>query len=244
MAGLFFSIGGNTGNAPAATTPYAGLIDPALAGLLPSGSATPVCNWAAIPNLNPAPAGIQSPYGLTAGTLIPASLITGINSDLPGSAMAQVTNNIYDSVNGRVLLIPQGSKLLGSYAASNNHGQTRVQVSWQQLILPNGISVTLDNLPALDGQGYAGLTGKVDNHRDKLAGGAAIASLLGIGAELATSSEDRIINALQGSAGNTVNQAGQRIVDKSVNIKPTITIAPGTRFSLMLTSDLSLNPYR
>ena len=152
-----------------------------------------------------------------AGTLIPATLVTGLNSDLPGQVIGQVTENIYDTVAGRHLLIPQGAKLIGSYESMNSFGDTRAFVTWSRLIFPNGNSIVLDDLGAVDGQGQAGLRDKVDAHTGKVIKASVLSSVLGIGAELASDDDDRIIRALQNSGQQTVNIAGQRMVDRSLN---------------------------
>jgi len=185
----------------------------------------------------------KSPYQVMAGTLIPATLVTGLNSDLPGQVIGQVTENIHDTVTGRHLLVPQGAKLIGTYESRNSFGQTRAFVSWTRLIFPNGDSIVLDDLGAVDGQGFAGLRDKVDGHTGKIIKASVLSSVLGIGAELATDDDDRIIRALQNSGQQTLNVAGQRMVDRSLGVEPTITIRPGWRFSVLVSRDLILKPY-
>lgn len=185
----------------------------------------------------------RSPYQVMAGTLIPATLVTGLNSDLPGQVIGQVTENIHDTVTGRHLLVPQGAKLIGTYESRNSFGQTRAFVSWTRLIFPNGDSIVLDDLGAVDGQGFAGLRDKVDGHTGKLIKASVLSSVLGVGAELASNDDDRIIRALQNSGQQTLNVAGQRMVDRSLGVEPTITIRPGWRFSVLVSRDLILKPY-
>ena len=185
----------------------------------------------------------RSPYQVMAGTLIPATLVTGLNSDLPGQVIGQVTQNIYDTVTGRHLLIPQGAKLIGSYESRNSFGDTRAFVTWSRLIFPNGNSIVLDDLGAVDGRGHAGLRDKVDAHTGKVIKASVLSSLLGIGAELASDDDDRIIRALQNSGQQTINIAGQRMVNRSLNVEPTITIRPGWRFSVLVSRDIILKPY-
>ncbi len=185
----------------------------------------------------------KSPYQVMAGTLIAASLVTGLNSDLPGHVIGQVTENVYDTVSGKHLLIPQGAKLIGSYESRNSYGDTRAFVNWSRLIFPNGNSITLDDLGAIDGQGFAGLKDKVNNHYGKLAGATVLSSVLGVGAELATDQDDRYVRAIQSSGQDSINMAGQRVIDRSINVEPTITIRPGWRFSVLVTRDLLLKPY-
>ena len=122
-----------------------------------------------------------SPWTLSAGSVIAASLITGLNSDLPGLVTAQVTENAYDSVTGRTLLLPQGSRLIGSYDSVVAFGQKRALVVWQRIILPDGSSIRIDNLPATDTAGFAGLADKVDVHTWQLLKGVALSTMLGVG---------------------------------------------------------------
>ncbi len=156
-----------------------------------------------------------SPYQLMAGTIIAASMVSGLNSDLPGFVIAQVTEHVYDSVSGRFLLIPQGSRLLGRYDNIVAFGQERALVIWQRIILPDGSSVVIDNLPATDTGGYAGLADQVDLHTWKLLKGVALATVLGVGSQLAFGSSDSdLVKALQQSTQSTTNRAGQRLVEK------------------------------
>ena len=125
-----------------------------------------------------------SPYQVMAGSIIAASLVTGLNSDLPGLVVAQVTENVYDSVTGRTLLIPQGARLIGSYDSVVAFGQSRALLVWRRIVLPDGSSVQIDNLPATDAAGYAGLEDEVDYHTWRLLKGVALSTLLGVGTEL------------------------------------------------------------
>jgi len=185
----------------------------------------------------------RSPYQVMAGTLVSATLVTGLNSDLSGQVIGQVTENVYDTVTGRHLLIPQGAKLLGTYENRNSYGDTRAFVSWTRLIFPNGDSILLDDLSAVDGLGQSGLRDKVDGHTGKIIKASVLSSILGIGAELASNDEDQIIRALQNSGQQTLNIAGQRMVERSLSVEPTITIRPGWRFSVLVSRDLILKPY-
>ena len=184
-----------------------------------------------------------SPYQVMAGTIIPASLVSGLNSDLPGFVIAQVTEHIYDTVTGRHLLIPQGSRLVGRYDSVVAFGQERALVVWQRIIRPDGTSIVIDNLPATDTGGYAGLADEVDQHTWKLIKGIALSTLLGIGNQLAFSSTDSdLLKALRESAGQTTNRAGQRIVERSLNVQPTITVRPGWPLRVIVHKDLVLTP--
>lgn len=185
----------------------------------------------------------RSPYQVMAGNLIPASLVTGLNSDLPGQVIGQVTENVFDTVTGQHLLIPQGSRLMGRYDSVIAFGQSRALVVWTRLILPNGDSIQLDNLPGSDAQGFAGLKDKVDRHTWQFIKGAALSSLLSVGSELASDDGDRLTRALQNAGQDTANTAGQRIIDRNLNVQPTLKIRQGWRFNVIVSRDLILKPY-
>ena len=184
-----------------------------------------------------------SPNVLQAGAVIPAALITGIRSDLPGQITAQVTENVYDSPTGRILLVPQGTRLIGQYDNGVGFGQRRVLLVWNRLILPNGRSIVLERQPGADVEGYAGLEDGVDYHWWDLAKAAALSTLLGVGAELATDQNDRLIGAIRDGAQDTINDAGQQIVRRQLNVQPTLTIRPGFPVRVIVTRDLVLEPY-
>lgn len=185
-----------------------------------------------------------SPYILQAGAVIPAALITGIRSDLPGQITAQVTENVYDSPTGSLLLIPQGTRLIGAYDAGVTFGQRRVLLVWNRLILPNGRSIVLERQPGADASGFAGLEDGVDYHWAELLQAAGLSTLLAVGAELAADEEDRLIQALRDGAQDTINQAGQAIVQRQLQVAPTLTIRPGFPVRVIVTRDLVLEPYR
>lgn len=185
-----------------------------------------------------------SPYVLQAGAVISAALITGIRSDLPGQITAQVTENIYDSPTGRILLVPQGTRIIGQYDNSVQFGQRRVLLVWNRLILPNGRSIVLERQPGADTQGYAGLEDGVDYHWWDLMKAAGLSTLLGVGAELAVSDEDRLIRAIRDGAQDTINDAGQQIIRRQLQVSPTLTIRPGFPVRVIVTRDLVFEPYR
>lgn len=185
-----------------------------------------------------------SPNTLLAGSVIAASLITGLNSDLPGIVTAQVIQNAYDTVTGRILLVPQGARLIGKYDSVVAFGQKRALVIWQRLILPNGGSVRLDNMPATDAAGYAGLSDRVDFHTWKLLKGVAIATLLGVSSELTISGESDLVEAIRESAQSNTARAGDQITQRNLDIQPTITIRPGAPVRVLVTRDLVLAPWR
>jgi type IV secretion system protein VirB10 len=186
-----------------------------------------------------------SPYQVMAGSVIAASLITGLKSDLPGEVTAQVTENVYDSVSGQFLLIPQGARLIGTYDSVVAFGQSRVLLVWLRIIMPDGSSIEIDNLPASDTAGYAGLEDQVDYHTWALIKGVALATLLGVGTELTFgSNESDLLKAIRQSTQQNVNQAGQRITEKNLNIQPTLTDRPGLPLRVIVHKDLVLRPYR
>ncbi len=159
--------------------------------------------------------------------MISAALITGIRSDLPGQITAQVTENIYDSPTGRILLIPQGTRIIGQYDNNVGFGQRRILLVWNRLIFPNGRLIALERQPGADGQGFAGLQDGVDYHWWDLARLPALSTLLSVGAELATSNDSRLIQAIRNGGEGTIDDAGQQIVRQHLNIAPTLTIRPG-----------------
>jgi type IV secretion system protein TrbI len=185
-----------------------------------------------------------SPYVLQAGAVIPAALLTGLRSDLPGQVTAQVTEDVYDSPTGKTRLIPQGARLIGQYDAQIAFGQTRALLVWTRLIMPNGRSIVLERQPGADAEGYAGLEDEVDNHWGALFKAAILSTLLSIGSEVGSSgSEDELIRAIRRGGADSVNQIGQRVVGRSLNVQPTITIRPGFPVRVLVTRDLVLEPY-
>ncbi|MGE0853216.1 MAG: TrbI/VirB10 family protein [Hyphomicrobiaceae bacterium] len=186
-----------------------------------------------------------SPYVLQAGAVIPAALLTGLRSDLPGQVTAQVTEDVYDSPTGKSRLIPQGARLIGQYDAQIAFGQTRALLVWTRLIMPNGRSIVLERQPGADAEGYAGLEDEVDNHWGTLFKAAILSTLLSIGAEAGTSGDDgELIRAIRRGGSESVNQIGQRVVGRALNVQPTITIRPGFPVRVLVTRDLVLEPYR
>jgi type IV secretion system protein TrbI len=184
-----------------------------------------------------------SPYVLQAGAVIVAALITGIRSDLPGQITAQVTEHVYDSPTGRILLVPQGTRIVGQYDSDVQFGQNRVLLVWNRLIFPNGRSIVLERQPGADAEGYAGLQDGVDYHWWDLAKAAGLSTLLSIGAEIGSSNDDRLISAIRNGAQDTINDAGQQIVRRQLNVAPTLTIRPGFPVRIVVTRDLILEPY-
>ena len=190
----------------------------------------------------------SSPYQVMAGTVIAGALVTGIKSDLPGDVIATVTEPVYDTATGKFLLIPQGSRILGKYNSQVSYGQSRVQVVWNRVILPDTSSLKLDNLAGTDPAGYAGLEDGVDWHWDRVFAGAALTTLLGVGAELAAPENrqdgNRIVIAGRDSAQDSINQVGQEMTRRNMNIQPTLTERPGLSVRIIVNRDLVLRPYQ
>ena len=185
-----------------------------------------------------------SPYQLMAGTIIPATLLTGVNSDLPGQVIAQVTSPVYDTVTGETVLVPQGARLIGRYDSVIAFGQSRALLVWSRIVMPDGTSIRIDNLAGVDARGYAGLEDKVDYHSWKLLQGVALSTLLGVGSELASDDEGDITRALRRSAQTGANEAGQEIVRRNLDVQPSITIRPGWRLGVLVNKDIVLKPYQ
>ncbi|WP_316234569.1 TrbI/VirB10 family protein [Bradyrhizobium sp. SZCCHNR1020] len=189
-----------------------------------------------------------SSYIVQAGNIIPAALITGIRSDLPGQITAQVTENVFDSPTGRFLLIPQGTRLIGIYDSQVAFGQSRVLLVWTRLIMPNGRSIVLERLPGADTAGYAGLEDGVDNHWGALFKAALLSTLLGVGSELGattgTGTNGDVITALRRGSSDSLNQTGQKVVQQNLNIQPTLTARPGFPVRVIVNRDLVLELYK
>jgi type IV secretory pathway VirB10-like protein len=197
-------------------------------------------------------AALQHPisrYEIKAGTIIPSLLLTGVNSDLPGQITAQVRENVYDTVTGQFLLIPQGTRLVGEYDSKVAYGQERALIIWSRMILPNGHSICLEGMPGVDLSGYAGLKDKVNNHYAKLLTGVVLGSIIGAGAQVATGGQGTAFNAPSfgqqavSGAAQHINQVGQQITQKNLNLQPTIEIRPGMKLNIFVTKDMILKPY-
>ncbi len=191
-----------------------------------------------------------SPFQVMAGTIIPAAMVTGLNSDLPGQAIATVTEPVYDTVTGKTLLIPQGSRLLGTYDAQVSYGQSRVLLVWTRLIMPDGSSIVLDRLPGADTKGFAGLEDETNNHWGKLLAGAALSTLLGVGAELGSQNsglggtgQQTVVVATSRSAKESLNQIGQQVTRRNLDVQPALTVRPGFPVRVIVNKDLVLRPY-
>jgi type IV secretory pathway VirB10-like protein len=175
---------------------------------------------------------------LLAQTIIPAALITAVSSDLPGPVSAQVTRNVYDSLTGRAVLIPQGSKLIGAYDAQVAFGQKRVLLAWDRVIFPDGRSLQLDRLVGADAAGRSGLTDKTNAHWGAMGKAALLSSVLGVGAALGSDDDGDIARALRQGVQDTVNQTGQQVVRKQLDVQPTLTLRAGLPLTILVTRDI------
>lgn len=192
-----------------------------------------------------------TPFLIQAGTIIPGSLLTSINSSLPGNIVAQVRDNVYDTVTGQYLLIPRGSKIIGQYDSQVAYGQERVLIAFTRVIRPDGTSIVLDKLVGTDAQGNSGLAADVDNHWSKILGAAVISTMLSVGAGIAsdrssngnTYYQSSTQNALQGGAGS-VSQTGQALTGRAMNVQPTLTVPAGFSFDMIVNKDVILTPYQ
>lgn len=195
---------------------------------------------------------LEAPHSATeikAGTVIPAVMVGGVNSDLPGQVVGQVTRNVYDTVSGRYLLIPQGSKLIGTYDSDVAYGQSRMLVAWNRLILPDGTSLDLGSSPGADQGGYAGFNDKTNNHYRRTFGSALLVSMFSAGMQLSQpqASNDENISPGQtaaGALGQEMGQLGMEIARKNLNIKPELIVRPGYRFNVQVTRDLIMQEWR
>lgn len=186
------------------------------------------------------------PTEIRSGTVIPAVMVTGINSDLPGMIKAQVSQNVYDTATGKLLMIPQGTQLVGTYDSKVSFGQDRVLVVWNRLIMPDASAVELGNMPGSDMAGYAGLADEVDHHYFRIFGSALLMSVVSAGFAIATDDDDRDDNeqSAQSEVARTMAQTTDRILQRNLNLQPTITIRPGLKFNVFVNKDIRfLEPY-
>jgi type IV secretion system protein TrbI len=188
---------------------------------------------------------VPSPWTLSAGTIIPASLITGLNSDLPGTVLAQVSENVRDSATGETILIPQGARLVGSYDSVVAYGQRRALLVWKRIVFPNGSSIGLDNMPATNVSGYTGLADGVDSHTWQLLKGIGLSTLLGVGTQISLgSTESDLVRALRESTQQNAAHAGDQITSRNLEVQPTITVRPGWPVRAVVNKDIVLQPWR
>ena len=190
---------------------------------------------------------VQAPAAksvLQAGAVIPAALLTGLRSDLPGQITAQVTEAVYDSPTGKILLIPQGARLIGQYDAQVAFGQNRALLVWNRVVMPNGRSIVLERQPGADPEGYAGLEDQVDNHWGALFKAALLSTILSVGSEAGTSNdENSLVDAIRRGASDSISQTGRQVVGRSLQVQPTITVRPGFPVRVIVTRDLVMEPY-
>ena len=187
----------------------------------------------------------RSPYEIQAGAVIPAALLTGLNSDLPGHVIAQVTAPIYDSVTGSHLLIPQGARLIGAYDNGVRYGDQRIVLVWRRLILPNGWSINLQNMPGADPTGAAGVSDTTDNHLLRLGGAVGLSAIISV---IANNAEDdnqdqSLSQNLGDAAAQQAAQTGGRIVDRELAVRPTLRVRPGASVRVLVIRDIALRPY-
>ncbi len=203
-------------------------------------------------NLDVIGAQLQKPnsvYELKAGTIVPAILMTGIQSDLPGTIIAKVRENLYDTVSGNYLLIPQGTTIIGTYDSQVAFGQSRVLIAWSRLIFPNGTSFDLLGMPGADLEGRSGLYDQVDNHYLRMFGSSMMLSIFGAAGQLSqprSNGQDLTTQQiLYGAVGVQMSETAAQLMEKNLNIQPTLNIRQGAKFNVLLTRDLVLpNPYR
>lgn len=189
-----------------------------------------------------------SPYEVKAGTVIPAALLTAVNSDLPGDVIATVTENVYDTATGRHLLIPQGARLYGRYDSLISYGQDRALLVWQRIILPNGTSINIGSMIGASGDGTAGLRDSVDRHIPELAGAIFLSTALAVTTSLAESLDDSnsdttVITDGSTEAADQTQRVGERVVDKELNRPNTIKIRAGWTLRVLVNKDMVLRPY-
>lgn len=187
----------------------------------------------------------MSAFELQAGTIIPGVLVTGINSDLPGQITGQVRSNVYDSIAGKHLLVPQGAKMVGVYDSKVAYGQQRVLIAWQRIIFPNGQSMNLQGMPGVDLSGYSGFKDVVDNHYFKIFGSVVLVSALGAGAQLAQPAKESspfappsVGQTLAQITGTNLANTSMMLTEKNINVQPTLEIRPGYQFNISVTKDM------
>lgn len=192
-----------------------------------------------------------SPYIIRAGFVIPATLISGINSELPGQIIGQVSQHVYDSATGKHVLLPQGSRLVGSYTADVNYGQSRMMVAWQRIIFPDGKTLDIGSMPGSDSAGYAGLSDQVNAHYLRIFGSALLMSGITAGATLSQNNSNSIYaqpttgTALSEALGQQLGTVTSQMIGKNLAVSPTLEIRPGFRFNVMVVKDLVLpGPYQ
>lgn len=203
--------------------------------------------------LDSQPEAPRSPYELRAGFVVPAVLISGINSELPGQIMAQVSQDVFDTATGKWRLIPQGSRLVGSYASDVAYGQSRVLVAWQRIVFPDGKAMDIGSMPGADSAGYAGFNDQVNNHYARLFGSAILMSAVTAGFALSQPQTigtngvftQNASGAMSQALGQQLGHTTSQLIAKNMNVAPTLEIRPGYRFNVIVTKDMTFSkPYR
>lgn len=188
-----------------------------------------------------------SPYELKAGAIVPAALLTAVDTSRDGPVVATITDNIYDTVSGRTLLIPQGARLIGKHEGESRYGDKRAFLTWDRLMLPNGKSLVLSREPGVDAQGAVGVQGQVDRRLGPLAVATLFAGAITTLGQIARSHDDHS-GGLLGDAGDAVSieaaQVGGKLIDRELDVHPQIHLQPGARVRVLITRDLILEPYR
>ena len=188
-----------------------------------------------------------SPYELKAGAIVPAALLTGVDTAREGPIVATVTDNIYDTVTGRTLLIPQGARLIGRHEGESRYGDKRAFLAWDRLILPNGKSLILTKEPGVDAQGAIGVQGQVDHRILPLLGGVLFAGAITTLGQAARDHHDHS-GGILGDAGDAAAieaaQVGGKLIDRELDVHPTVRLQPGARVRVLITRDLILEPYQ
>jgi len=202
--------------------------------------------------LDSQPEAPRSPFELRAGFVVPATLISGINSELPGQIMAQVSQNVYDTPTGNHLLIPQGSRLVGMYSSDVAYGQSRVLIAWQRIVFPDGKAMDIGSMPGGDGAGYTGFKDRVNNHYFRVFASAFLMSAVTAGVTMSQDDGNNSVNgrsnassAMSEALGQQLGQVIAQMIAKNLNIAPTLEIRPGYRFNVIVTKDMTFSkPYR
>ena len=202
--------------------------------------------------LDARPEAPRSPYELRAGFVVPATLISGINSDLPGQIMAQVSQDVFDTATGKYKLVPQGSRLVGSYSSDVAYGQARVLIAWQRIVFPDGKAMDIGSMPGADSAGYSGFGDKVNNHYLRVFGSAFLMSGVTAGIAMSQDNGSDSVNgrptassAMSEALGQQLGQVTAQLISKNLNISPTLEIRPGYRFNVIVTKDMTFSkPYQ
>ncbi len=187
---------------------------------------------------------VGNPFEIKTGAVIPATMITSINSDLPGQVIAQVRQNVFDSATGKELLIPQGARLYGNYDSRVTHGQNRVLVAWNRIIFPDGSAITIPAMTGADLSGTSGFTDKVNNHYMKIFGTSGLMALItagmsiGIDSASASTSESSMQATMMATLATQIGQTTTKLLEKNMNIQPTLEIRSGYQFNIVVTQDI------